>query len=208
MSAAGAQERSTSYSPTAAAVTTPDWTPPSVPAGLVAAVVSSGEIDLSWNAVYRNGSAIATSAAGILTYADTGVGHGFTYSYAVAAFDTAGNASAPSAPVPASTPDDVPPGTPGNFSAVAGSPTSVRLAWSAATDNVAVTGCDVFRDGAPLATLGPGALAYTDTVAGGSTHTYATDAFDSGGNHSGQAPPQTVTTPMADTIPVQRALGR
>src|SRR6266536_3154959 len=170
LSAAGAQERSTSYSPTAAAVTPPDWTPPSVPAGLVAAVVSSGEIDLSWNAVYRNGSAIATSAAGILTYADTGVDHGFTYSYAVAAFDTAGNASAPSAPVPASTPDDVPPGTPGNFSAVAGSPTSVRLAWSAATDNVAVTGCDVFRDGRFRLwgqPLWPGASADGDHAHGG-----------------------------------------
>ncbi len=132
-------------------LTTPDWTPPSVPAGLAATVVSSGEIDLTWNAstdnvgvtgytVYRNGAAIATTLGGTLIYADTTVGHGFTYTYTVDAFDAAGNHSAQSTPASATTLDDIPPTTPSGFAAAATSPTAVAISWSAATDNVGVAG--------------------------------------------------------------------
>jgi chitodextrinase len=183
-----------------------------VPSGLAATVVSSSEIDLSWSAsndnvgvtgytVYRNGVAIATTNGTTLTYANTGLGHGFTYSYTVDAFDAAGNHSAQSAPVPATTPDDIPPTTPGSLAATATSPTAVTVTWSASTDNVGVTGYDVYRDGLAVATLGPSALSYLDTVASGSTHAYTVDAFDAAGNHSATPPPVTVTTSTADTTP-------
>jgi len=108
----------------AATVTTPDWSPPTTPAGLTATVINNGEIDLSWNAstdnvgvtgytIYRNGSAVGTTGGSTLTYADTTVGHGFTYSYTVDAFDAAGNHSPKSAAASATTIDDIPPTTPG-----------------------------------------------------------------------------------------------
>ncbi len=195
-----------------AAVTTPDWTPPTTPTGLTARVISGGEIDLSWTAsadnvavtgytVYRNGVAIATTTAGTQAYADTGVGQGFTYTYKVDAFDAAGNHSSQSAPVSATTPDDLPPTVPGNLTAAAASPTSVVVSWSASTDNVAVAGYDVIRDGIQLVTLGPGAFTYGDIVAAGSTHAYTVDAFDAAGNHSGSPQAISVTTPTADTTP-------
>ena len=178
-----------------ASITTPDWAPPTTPSGLSATAVSSSEIDLSWQAatdnvgvagysVFRNGSAVATLGPGVLTYADTGLGHGVTYSYTVTAFDVAGNTSPQSSPASATTPDDIAPTTPGGLSASATSSTSVSVSWTASSDNVAVTGYDVYRDGAPLATVGAGTLAYTDTVAVGSTHGYTVDAFDAAGNHS------------------------
>jgi fibronectin type 3 domain-containing protein len=196
----------------AAMVTTPDWTPPTTPTGLAATVVSSGEIDLSWGGstdnvgvtgytVYRNGVAIGTTAPGTLTYANTGLGHGFTYAYTVDAFDAAGNHSPQSTAASATTPDDLAPTVPGGMIASATSPTAVAVSWSASTDNVAVTGYDVYRDSALLKVLGPATLSYADTVAAGSTHSYTVDAFDAAGNHSATPTPISVTTPTALAVP-------
>lgn len=191
-------------------VITPDWTPPSAPTGLSATVMSSSEIDLAWQAstdnvavagytVYRNGIAVGKTGSGTVVYADTGLGHGFTYTYTVTAYDAAGNVSAQSAAASASTPDDIPPATPGGLGATATSPTKVLVSWTASTDNVAVAGYDVFRDGAIVATVGGSSLTYTDTVASGSMHSYTVDAFDAAGNHSGSPAAITVTTPTGDT---------
>jgi len=196
----------------AAAITTTDWTPPTAPTGLSASAVTSSEVDLSWQAatdnvgvagytVYRGGSAVATLGSGVLAYADTGLGHGVTYSYTVTAFDATGNTSPQSSPASATTPDDVAPTTPGGLSATATSSTSVSVSWSASSDNVAVTGYNVYRDGALLATVAAGTLTYADTVAVGSTHSYTVDAFDAAGNHSATPATVTVTTPTSDTTP-------
>ena len=188
----------------AAVITTPDWTPPTTPTGLAANVATSSEIDLTWNTstdnvavtgytVYRNGAAVGTTAG--LTYADTGLGHGFTYTYAVDAFDAGGNHSVKSASASGTTSDDIAPTVPGNLVGSAASNTSVALSWNAATDNVGVAGYDVYRDTLLLATRGPSPLSFTDTVLAGSTHTYTVDAFDAAGNHSAQSSGVTVTTP-------------
>ena len=197
---------------TAASITTPDWAPPTAPTGLSASAVSSSEIDQAWQAatdnvgvagytVYRNGSAVATLGPDVLAYADTGLGHGVTYSYTVSAFDAAGNTSPQSSPASATTPDDIAPTTPGGLSATATSSTSVSVSWTASSDDVAVTGYDVYRDGALLATVGASTLVYVDTVAVGSTHSYTVDAFDAAGNHSATPATVTVTTPTSDTTP-------
>jgi chitodextrinase len=101
---------------TAAVTTTADTQPPSTPAGLAAAVKGATQVDLTWNpatddtgvagyTVYRDGSPIAaTSGPNATTYSDTGTAASTTYSYTVDAFDSAGNHSAPSAPVTATTP--------------------------------------------------------------------------------------------------------
>jgi hypothetical protein len=92
-----------------------DTTPPSVPATVTAAAVSSSQITLSWTAstdpdspvagyaVYRNGSQLANVTSGT-TYSDTLVASGTQYSYTVAAYDAAGNYSAQSSPAVATTP--------------------------------------------------------------------------------------------------------
>src|SRR4029077_13924848 len=107
-----------------ASATTPaaqDTTPPSVPTGLTAKAVSSSQINLSWTAssdnvgvsgyrVFRNGAQIATTSA--TSFANTGLSPSTTYTYAVAAFDAAGNVSAQSSPASATTPaapDTTPP---------------------------------------------------------------------------------------------------
>ncbi len=95
-----------------------DTQPPSVPTNLQATAVSSSQIDLSWSAstdnvgvagyrVYRGGTQIAT-ATGTST-SDTGLAASTSYTYTVAAYDAAGNASAPSSPATATTQSGGPP---------------------------------------------------------------------------------------------------
>ncbi len=83
-----------------------DTTAPSVPTGLTATVVSSSQINLSWSAstdnagvtgykIYRNGTQIATATA--TSYSNTGLTASTSYTYAVSAYDAAGNVSGQSA---------------------------------------------------------------------------------------------------------------
>ena len=92
--------------------TPPDTTPPSVPSGLAATPVSTSQINLSWIAstdnvgvtgykVFRGGAQIATSAT--TTYQDKSLAAATTFTYSVAAIDAAGNTSAQSSSVSAST---------------------------------------------------------------------------------------------------------
>jgi len=193
---------------TPASVTTPDWTPPSVPAGVIATAASPTEIDLSWNAstdnvavtgytVYRNGSSLTTTAASVTSFADTTVVASTTYSYTIDAFDAAGNHSTQSTAATATTaaaPDTQAPTVPAGVTASAGPPGEVDVSWTASTDNVAVTGYTVYRDGTSLGTVS--ALAYADKTAVGLTnYSYSVDAFDAAGNHSAQSAAAVLTTP-------------
>ena len=90
-----------------------DTQAPSIPANLTATVVLSSQIDLSWSAatdnvgvsgyyVYRDGAQVASVSG--TSYSNTGLSAGTTYSYAVAAYDAAGNVSTQSSAVSAITP--------------------------------------------------------------------------------------------------------
>ncbi len=86
---------------------------PSVPTGVTATVISSSQIDLSWNAsttgtfplsgynTYKNG--VFEAATTGTTYSVTGLSASTTYSFAVSAYDTDNNNSAQSSPVSATT---------------------------------------------------------------------------------------------------------
>ncbi len=108
----------TSGQSAAAGATTPacsDTVAPSIPTGLRASAFSCSQINLSWTAstdtggsglagyrVYRNGVQIATTT--LVSYSSTGLAGASSYSFSVAAYDNAGNASGPSTPVSAATP--------------------------------------------------------------------------------------------------------
>jgi hypothetical protein len=94
----------------------------------------------------------------------------------------------------ASTADAQAPTAPTDLSATAASVSRVDLAWTASTDNVAVTGYDVFRDGVQVGSTA-GATSYVDsTVAPGTGYTYTVRARDGAGNLSGLSAPVTVRT--------------
>lgn len=79
-----------------------DVTAPSIPTNLVGSVLSSTQINLTWNAstdnvgvtgykIFRNGNQIATSTTA--NYSDTGLIASTSYTYVVSAYDAAGNNS-------------------------------------------------------------------------------------------------------------------
>lgn len=194
--------------------TTPDTTPPSVPTNLAATPISTTQINLAWTAstddiavsgynVVRDGTPIATTTSP--SFSNTGLTANTTYTYAVRAFDAAGNYSALSVGVPATTPpppppDTTPPSTPTNLSATPVSSTQINLAWTASTDNVAVTGYNVFRDGAPIATTTSPSFSNTGLTAN-TSYTYAVRAFDAAGNYSALTAGVSTTTLAAPANP-------
>jgi hypothetical protein len=99
----------------------PDKKPPSAPSKLAVTALASTQVDLSWKAskdnvgvagyrVYRGGVQIGT--ANVTTYSATALDPDTTYTFTVAAYDAAGNVSAQSKRVVATTPAaTVPPPT-------------------------------------------------------------------------------------------------
>ncbi len=96
--------------------------------------------------------------------------------------------------------ETTPPTVPGGLAANAVSGTQVNLSWSASTDNQAVRGYDVYRNGQLIRTTDASALSYSDTgLAPGTTYSYTVDAFDGSGNHSSQSGSVSATTPKTAT---------
>ncbi|MER7618401.1 glycosyl hydrolase family 18 protein [Nonomuraea wenchangensis] len=89
--------------------------------------------------------------------------------------------------------DTTPPSVPGNLRSTGVTSNSVSLAWNASTDNVAVTGYEVYR-GSTLVTTVTGTT-YTDTGLTASTaYTYTVRARDAAGNRSAASAAVTATT--------------
>jgi chitodextrinase len=190
-----------------------DTTPPTTPTGLTGNVVSPFRIDLSWLAstdndvvanyrVYRNGAFLINVA--LTTYQDTGVSPLTTYSYNVDAIDATGNVSGLSAAAVVTTPntpDATAPTTPTGLTASAISSSQIVLGWTASTDNVAVTGYQVFRGGVLLTTLGNVPTYQDGGLNAATTYTYRVRAIDAAGNASGLSTSASATTLAApDTI--------
>jgi chitodextrinase len=172
--------------------TGPDTIAPSTPTGLTASAVSPSRIHLSWNAatdnvgviryrVYQDGVQVASVSG--KRYASTGLSAATTYSYTVAAYDAAGNASAQSSAASASTkapPDKQAPTTPANFAATVVSASQIDLSWNASTDDVGVTGYRVYRDGTLVASPTSTSVSITGILAG-VLYSFTVSAFDRGG---------------------------
>ncbi|MEU2023883.1 glycoside hydrolase family 48 protein [Streptomyces sp. NPDC016469] len=79
--------------------------------------------------------------------------------------------------------DTEPPTAPGGLTVTATTKDSVSLSWTASTDNVGVTGYDVYRNGV-LAGNATGRTFTDSGLAAGTEYTYAVAARDAGGNTS------------------------
>ena len=96
-----------------------------------------------------------------------------------------------------STPDGVVPSVPGGVGAVAVGSSRVDVSWLASTDNVGVSGYEVWRDGVLLTTVSAPVTLFADlTVAAGTSYSYQVQARDAAGNVSGLSSP-VVATPVA-----------
>jgi hypothetical protein len=177
--------------------TTGDVTAPSAPAALAYTQPASGQIKLTWNAatddvgvtgydVYANGTLRTSVAGNVLTYTDSQPDTA-TVTYTVKAHDAAGNQSPASNSVTrtGSSGDTQPPTAPTGLAYTQPGGGQIRLTWNASSDNTAVTGYEVFRNGTQIATTAAGTLTYTDAQPDSATVSYVVRARDAAGNESG-----------------------
>ena len=177
-----------------------DAQPPTTPAGLHVTSATTSSITVAWTAstdnvgvtgygLYRSGTSTGTTTSTSATFSGLACGTGYTL--AVDAYDAAGNRSAQatvSSPTSACLPatDTQAPTTPGNLHVTAATTTSISVAWDASTDNVAVSGYALYRNGTPtgLTTSTSGTFS---SLACGTGYTLAVDAYDAAGNRSTKA---------------------
>ncbi|MEU8354858.1 glycosyl hydrolase family 18 protein [Nonomuraea sp. NPDC048882] len=184
-----------------------DTTAPSVPGNLRSTGVTNNSVALAWNAstdnvavtgyeVYRGGTLVTTVTG--TTYTNTGLNAGTAYTFTVRARDAAGNRSGESNSVSATTTgggggDTTAPSVPGNLRSTGVTNNSVALAWNASTDNVAVTGYEVYRGGTLVTTVT--GTTYTNTgLNAGTAYTFTVRARDAAGNRSGESNSVNATT--------------
>ncbi|RAR50477.1 reprolysin-like metallopeptidase [Flavobacterium lacus] len=92
--------------------------------------------------------------------------------------------------------DTTAPTAPTNLTASGTTQTSTNLSWTASTDNVGVTGYDVYRGGSLIASVTGTTYIATGLVAS-TTYSFFVRAKDAAGNISGNSNTVSVTTPSA-----------
>ena len=198
-----------------------DTQAPTAPTNLAASNTTQTSLTLNWTPsadnvavtgydVYRNGTKINTSLVTATTYNVTGLTAATAYQFFVRARDAAGNTSANSNTINITTPDTQAPTAPTNLTATNLSQTSLTLSWTASTDNVGVTGYNVFMAGIKINASLITTTTYNVTGLTGSTsYQFYVQASDAAGNTSNSnvlsvttpAPPDTeAPTPPASLI--------
>ena len=183
----------------------PDTTAPSDPTSLTSANTSSTTTDLSWTAstdnvavtgynVYQDAVLIATVTG--TTYNVIGLTPSTSYDFTVEAFDAASNVSGLSnveTVMTLSPPDTTAPSDPASLTSANTSQTTTDLSWTASTDNVGVTGYNVYQDAVLIATV-TGTTYNVIGLTPSTTYDFTVEAFDAASNVSGLSNVETVTT--------------
>jgi chitodextrinase len=89
--------------------------------------------------------------------------------------------------------DTTPPTDPTNLTASNVTSTTVDLSWNASSDNVGVTGYEIFQDGSSIGTV-PGTSTTVTGLSPSTTYDFFVQAFDAAGNTSGNSNTVSVTT--------------
>lgn len=188
-----------------------DTSAPTIPSNLTAATISPTQINLAWTAatdnvavtgyaIFRDGSELTTTTN--TTFHNTGLTASTTYSYLIKAFDAAGNRSASSTTVLATTlatsTDSTVPSVPTNLVANVVSATQINLNWATSTDNIAVTGYAIFRNGTEIANV-PNNNFNNVGLTASTTYSYVVQAYDAAGNRSASSNTVSATTLATST---------
>ncbi len=196
-------------------------TPPAAPTNLAATAASSSQINLTWTDSDTTESGfkierctgegcsdfaqVASVAAGVTGYSNTGLAASTSYSYRVRAYNGAGDSDY-SNPASAATPSIPIPTPPSNLAAAAVSTSQINLTW---TDNNSVetgfkierctgAGCSNF---AQIATTGANVTSYSNTGLTASTsYSYRVRATNTAGD-SDYSNTATAVTQAAPAVP-------
>jgi chitodextrinase len=196
---------------TATTTSCADSTPPSAPVNLQATSRTATSIAVSWSPspasdgvagyrLYRDGSSAGTTTT--TSWIFSSLACNTNYTIAAEAYDAAGNRS-PKTTVMISTtgcPDSTPPSTPSGLTVSAVTQTGLTLAWNPSTDNVSVTGYDVYRNNTKVGTVATPPSLQTG-LACGTSYVFAVVARDAAGNTSPQGQVTASTAQCATTPP-------
>ncbi len=151
--------------------------------------------------VLRNGVVIGSTTTAT-TFAVTGLTASTAYTFNVRAKDAAGNVSPNSNTVNVTTlapaTDTTPPTAP-TLSASGTTSSSTNLSWTGATDNVAVTGYDVLRNGVVIGSTTTATTYAATGLTASTAYTFNVRAKDAAGNVSANSNTVNVTT-LANTV--------
>jgi glucose/arabinose dehydrogenase len=204
----------TTHQQWSAGTTTPppiDTQAPTPPSGLAISALTCRAATLSWKAstdnvgiayydIYHDGQALGTVNASTLT-AQLVLTPGASWGIYVNARDAAGNVSQGSTSLAVKVPqcqtDTQAPTVPTEFrGTITG--TTATLNWAASTDNVGVTGYDIYRNNVKVGTTNT--LGYADTgLAANTTYQYTVAARDAQGNVSPRGTTLSLTSGSACT---------
>lgn len=165
------------------------------------AATASDDVGVSKVEFYVNNTLKVTDTNSPYSYNwDTATSPNGTYTVSARAYDTAGNSASDVRTVTVKNGDTEAPTAPTNVKATAIASNQVTVAWTASTDNIAVTGYTISRNGAPIGTAT--SPTYTDvTAAGGVAYTYQVAAYDAANNKSAGTSASVTTPQAADTQP-------
>lgn len=97
--------------------------------------------------------------------------------------------------------DTVAPTVPGNVTATVQNASSAKVSWTASTDNVGVTGYEIYRNGVKVGTSAT--TSYTDSgLAAQTSYSYTVKAFDAAGNLSALSAAALITTPAGNSVTI------
>jgi chitodextrinase len=176
------------------AVTTLDGTAPTTPTSLSRSNITSSGFTLSWSGSTDNvavtGYKIYLDGALVQTVTGTtailcGLADATTYTMTVKAVDAAGNLS-DAASLSVTTPDGTAPAAPANLSSSNISSSGFTLNWNSSTDNVAVTGYEIYQNGTFVQTV-TGTTASLSGLSNVTTYSMTVKAVDAAGNLSDAA---------------------
>ncbi|WP_226543525.1 fibronectin type III domain-containing protein [Neotamlana laminarinivorans] len=186
---------------------TGDTEAPSAPLNLVASSISDNTAALSWTAstdnigvtgyaIYVNNT-LFTSVGAVSNYTLTGLSPETNYTVFIRAFDATGNTSNASDTINFSTLiaiDTEAPTVPLNLVANPITETSATLSWTASTDNIGVTGYDIYVNDTLFTSVGA-VSSYTLTGLSPETnYTVYVRAFDAVGNTSSASDSESFST--------------
>lgn len=192
---------------------TPDTEAPTAPSNLRSTAVTSTSVSLAWNAstdnvgvnqyvIYQGATQLAAVSGSTLSYIASSLTANTAYTFTVKAKDAAGNLSPASNALSVTTSgtgggnDVEAPTAPSSLAVTGVTASSVSLAWTASTDNVGVTGYDVYV-GTTLKQSVTGTTATVAGLAAATSYTFKVTAKDAAGNVS--APSNTVTATTSTT---------